>query len=377
MKRPWIVILIALFIMMGPVTVGYCETLYNPTFFASDKEALDVLQSLKGSFFGSSNYPKQTVEIDRYGLRLFSEYLGTKKVWNTWEMYYMTVPDIRTENAILNFKNVTWLSIGGNAVTPAANPWCVTQDNTAATTFCVKNEATARRFADSVATLAAVAGAKWAINGGYEIPSSENWFRNKLNWKKQTGAVLKTVTAGGPFDRAGIQAEDIILTFGGKEVTNAATLWKLQQELISLAAYEIRVAVTVFRRGVVLDKEIVYYNYNVKAGEIRKLIDQPTGPAQPLPEKPKLGATIRSITDEDAKTLSLNSTAGVLVTGVDSNSTAQRMKLMVSDIIIEANGIVVKNSEHLLEILSAPTPVSKLKVKRGDAIVDLVVPVSI
>jgi len=198
-----------------------------------------------------------------------------------------------------------------------------------------------------------------------------------LNFKKQTGAVLKTVLTGGPFDRAGIQAEDILLTFGGQEVADSAALWKMQQALIPLRDYEIKVPVTVFRRGAIMAKEVVYYNYNVKSGEIRKLIDQPTGPAQPLPEKPKLGATIRSITDEDAKTLSLNSTAGVLVTGVDSNSTAQRMKLMVSDIIIEANGIVVKNSEHLLEILSAPTPVSKLKVKRGDAIVDLVVPVSI
>src|SRR5665647_1781403 len=129
MKRNWILLMVALLIVMVPMG-GLCEAWYSsPTFFASDKEALDVLQSLKGSFFGSSNYPKQTVEIDRYGLRLFSEFMGTKKVWNTWEMYYMTVPDIRTENAILIFKNVNWLSIGGNAVTPGANPWCVTQDN--------------------------------------------------------------------------------------------------------------------------------------------------------------------------------------------------------------------------------------------------------
>jgi len=170
MKRPWIVILIALFIMMGPVTVGYCGTVHVPTFFASDKEALEVLQSLKGSFFGWSNYPKQTVEIDKYGLRLFSEYMGTKKVWNTWEMYYMTVPDLRSENAALVFKNVSALSIGKNSISASANPWCVTQDDTASTTFCVKDETTARRFADSVATLAAVSGAKWAIDGGIYDP---------------------------------------------------------------------------------------------------------------------------------------------------------------------------------------------------------------
>lgn len=377
MKRQWIVVLIALFIMMGSLTVGYCETLYTPSFFSSDKEALEVLQSLKGSFFGWSNYPKQTAEIDKYGLRLFSEYMGTKKVWNTWDMYYMTVPDLRSENATLVFKNVSSLIIGGNAVSGSVNPWCVTQDNSAATTFCMKDEATARRFADAVSTLAVVSGAKWAINGGYSAATSENWFRNKLGWKKETGGVLKTVFAGGPFDRAGLQAEDILLTLGGQEVKDSATLWALQQTLIPVKTYEIKVAASVFRRGTILEKEIVFYNYNVKAGEIRKLIDQPAAPVQSAPEKPKLGVTIRPLTDEDVKNLNLPSTAGVMVTGIESNSTAQRMNLMVNDIIMEVNGIAIKDVGHLQETVSASTTISKVKVKRADAIVDLAVPVSI
>jgi len=379
MKRYCAAILIAVFIMTGSLTVGHCETWYAPSFFASDKEALEVLQSLKGSFFGWSNYPKQTAEMDKYGLRLFSEYLGTKKVWNTWEMYYMTVPDLRSENATLVFKTVSSLTIGPNSNTESAavNPWCVTQDNSVATTFCVKNEATARRFADAVATLAAVSGAKWVISGGYTVPSSEDWFRSKLGWKNKTGAVLKTVLPGGPFDRAGIQNEDIVVNFGGQEIADAAMLWKIQQGFVSVNSYDIKVVVKVYRRGEILEKEVTYQNPNVKAAEIRKLIDQPITPAQPLPDKPKLGATIRALTDEDVKTLNLPSAAGVVVTGVDSNSTAQRMNLMVNDIIVEVNGVPLKNVGHLQEILSASTPVSKIKVRRGDAFVDLVVPVSI
>ena len=379
MKRYWAAFLIAVFIMTGSLTVGHCETWYAPSFFASDKEALEVLQSLKGSFFGWSNYPKQTAEMDKYGLRLFSEYLGTKKVWNTWEMYYMTVPDLRSENATLVFKTVSSLTIGPNSNTESAaiNPWCVTQDNSVATTFCVKNEATARRFADAVATLAAASGAKWVISGGYTIPTSEDWFRSKLGWKNKTGAVLKTVLAGGPFDRAGIQNEDIVVTFGGQEIADAAMLWKIQQGFASVNSYDIKVVVKVFRRGEILEKEVTYQNPNVKAAGIRKLIDQPVAPAQPPQDKPKLGATIRALTDEDVKTLNLPSAAGVLVTGVDSNSTAQRMNLMVNDIIVEVNGVSLKNVAHLQEILSASTPVSKIKVRRGDAFVELVVPVSI
>ncbi len=379
MKRHWIVIPITLLIMMGSITAGYCATWYYPTFFASDKEAVEVLQSLKGSFSGWSNYPKQTVEIDKYGLRLFSEYIGTKKVWNTWEMYYMTVPDLRSEKAILDFKSVSYLTIGSNnnTVSAAANPVCVTQDNTVNTTFCFREEASARRFADAVATMAAVSGAKWVIDGGYTIPSSENWFRNKLGWKKNTGAVLKAVSPGGPFDRAGIQNEDIVVNFGGQEIADSAMLWKIQQGFVSVKYPEIKVVVKVFRRGELLDKEVVYQNPNVKAAAIRKLIDQPAAAVQQVPDKPRLGATIRSLSDDDVKSLNLPSAEGVMVTGIDSNSTAQRMNLMVNDIIIAVNGTSLKNVEHLQAILSASAPVTNMKVRRGDTVVDLTVPVSI
>ena len=299
-------------------------------------------------------------------------------VWNVWEMYYMPVPDIRSENETLVFKDVSSLLIRLNTTPGAAHPYCVAEGiRPESAIFCMKDEATARRFADAVATLAGVAGAKWVIDGGYTIPDSESWFRNKLNWKKETGAVIKMVKTGGPFDRAGIQAEDIVVTFAGQEVANGAALWKMQQDLIPRPEYEIKVPVTIFRRGAIQTKEIIFYNYSVKASEIRKLLDQPATPVQVIPEKPRLGATIRALTEEDVKALNLTSKAGVLVTGVDNNSVAQRMNLAVNDVILEVNGIAIKDITHLQEILTSPTPVSKLKVKRGDALLDLAVPVSI
>ena len=378
MKRSWMIVVLALLLVMVPV-IGSCEVWYAPVYFASDKEALEILQSLRGSFWGWSNYPKQTLAIAKYGLRLFSEYIGTKKVWNTWDMYYMTVPDLRSEKAMLDFQNVSLLHIDRINVGSVINQWAVTVDYTSATTFCVKDEATARRFADAVATLAAAGGARWTLTGGYTVPSSECWFRDKLNWKKNTGAVIKTVIPGGPFDRAGIQDEDILLTFGGQEIADSTMLWKIQQGLSSLQAHDIKIKVSVYRKGAILEKEVAYQNFSAKAGNIRKLIDQPAPPAtQPQPaEKPKLGATVRSLTDEDVKTFNLTSAAGVLVTGVDSNSTAQRMNLTVNDIIIEVNGIVLKNGDHLREILSASTPIHKLKVRRGDIILELVTPLTI
>ena len=374
MNRKWILVLLVVCLVSGMAGVG--EAYYEPTLFASDKEALEVLQSLKGSFSGYNNYPKQTVEIDRYGVRLFSEYIGTKQVWNTWEMYYMTVPDLRSEKDALVFKDVSTLSL----FNPVPNRICVNQPNTADTTFCFTNETLARRFADAVATLAMAGGAQWAVDGGYTAPGSENWFRNKLGWKKETGAVIKTVLTGGPFDRAGIQAEDIVVKFGGQEIANNDMLWKIQQALATSKSPEVKVAVQVFRRGSLIDKDVVYTNYNAKAGEIRKLIDQPAAalPGQTPPAaKPRLGITIRALTEEDVKGLGLASGEGVLVTDVEANSTAQRMKMQVNDVIIEVNGVAVKNIEQLQNILVSAPSIGKIKVKRGESVQELVAPISI
>jgi hypothetical protein len=44
---------------------------------------------------------------------------------------------------------------------------------------------------------------------------------------------------------------------------------------------------------------------------------------------------------------------------------------------MEVNGIAIKDVGHLQETVSASTTISKVKVKRADAVVDLAVPVSI
>ena len=383
MKRGIILLVLVTMIITGSISVGHCEIWYAPTFLSSDKEALEVLQSLRGSFWSWSNYPKQTLDIDRYGVRLFSEYMGTKQVWNTWEMYYMTVPDFKTEKATMTFADIHNLYMDTRVV---QKDYTVTSDyildptlpHPADKIFVMKDPQTARRFADAVLTIVVAAGNKLYPQGGYGGAVHEDYFRKNVGWKNATGAVIKTVIPGGPYQLAGMIANDIVLTFNGNEVKDGPSLLEYEKQLANASTYEVKVPITFYRAGKTLTQEITYLNFNVKAGQVRKLLGQdqtaaaipsPTAPA-PAVAKPKFGATVRSLTAEDVKTLQLDSAAGVLVLEVQNEGTAQKMKLLVNDIILEVNGVTIKDSSALQDILSSQS-INKMKVRRGDTVIEL------
>ena len=383
------ILFVSFIVMSSCMSTGFCgDTWYGPTFLQSDKEAIDVLNSMRGSFYGSHLYPKQTLEIDKYGLRLFSEYMGTEKRWaSLWSWDIITVPILKTEKSGIVFANVNDISVGIYQMEYLGqyyDRWAVVvsppaPDNDATgNIFAVADNAAAVRFADAVATLAVASGAKWPVHGGGIGALKESWFRQKLNWKKETGAVIKDIVPGSPYQTAGIMGNDILLTFNGNEIKNCADLSVYEAEISNSDTFEVKVPVTLFRAGTILSKEITYFNYNVKARLVQKLLGQDGTAAQSTPAqpKPKFGASVRALTQEDMKNLKLASTAGVLVLEVMDGGTAQQLKLLPNDVIIEVNGIAIKDLSDLQGIL-ANSSISKMKVVRGETVVELTAAVAL
>jgi serine protease Do len=96
----------------------------------------------------------------------------------------------------------------------------------------------------------------------------------RLKLPSQHGALVRSVTPGGPGDQAGLQVDDVILSFDGQQVTGPEKLrW-----LASLAGVRKAVAVRVQRGARTLD-------INVTLGELPELPAPEPQQSEPDPEQ--------------------------------------------------------------------------------------------
>ncbi|MCL6590452.1 MAG: PDZ domain-containing protein, partial [Firmicutes bacterium] len=84
--------------------------------------------------------------------------------------------------------------------------------------------------------------------------------------------------------------------------------------------------------------------------------------------RPAFGVSARPVNAGDLKTLGLPSPEGLLVTEVKKGSPAEHFALRVNDVILAVNGVAIKNSGQLREIL-ASGEVKSVKVFRGGSAV--------
>lgn len=92
-----------------------------------------------------------------------------------------------------------------------------------------------------------------------------------LGLAQQAGAVVNAVERGGPADKAGLEAGDVILKFDGKTITSSAEL----PRLVAAAKPGSRASVQVWRKGKLRDIPV----------QIGQMVDEGTVAARPLSGK--------------------------------------------------------------------------------------------
>jgi serine protease Do len=149
------------------------------------------------------------------------------------------------------------------------------------------------------------------------------------------GVIVEEVSPGGPADKAGIKADDIILAMNGKPVKDGETLVNevADTPIGSSAAF------TVDRNGKRL-------NLNVNIAE-RAVVwkDQPQF-AEDKPESPstapktapvKFGITITGLKEKERQDLNIQDKTGVKVVSVDPGSFADDIGVQEGDVILSIN----------------------------------------
>jgi serine protease Do len=142
------------------------------------------------------------------------------------------------------------------------------------------------------------------------------------------GALVTSVVEGGPADKAGILADDIIIEFEGKVIKerNDLPIWVANTEVGK------KVKMVVLRKG--------------KRKNLTLMIDElpeneeiaeniPDNPDAVIPSKEILGMSLEPITEKTRKALKLDDDVkGVFIAGVDRNSPAGKKGLRRGDVIV-------------------------------------------
>jgi len=147
--------------------------------------------------------------------------------------------------------------------------------------------------------------------------------------KDEKGALVSQVAKGGPADKSGIEAGDVIVEFDGKKVADMNDL----PRVVASTPVGKTVPVKVLRGGNVVDRE-------VKIAEM----EQKEEVANVSTRKP-LGMTVQNITPEIAKGLGLKTETGVVVASVVPGSPAAKADIRSGDVIQQVNKKPVKDVE--------------------------------
>ena len=141
--------------------------------------------------------------------------------------------------------------------------------------------------------------------------------------ENEKGALISSVTPGGPSEKAGLKIGDVIVSFQGKEIKDSKRL----PYIVSSTPVGTDAEVVVIRKG---DKK----TFNVKLGERPGSDEFMTGDEN---SGLNLGMELETLTPEKARRYGIRDTDGLLVLDVDYNSPAAEAGLRQGDVILEVD----------------------------------------
>lgn len=203
---------------------------------------------------------------------------------------------------------------------------------------------TARYIADSLI-------AKGSVTRGYlGLSPATLTYDYQQRYGVKEGALVTSVMDGTPAAQAGLQVEDVIVRFNGKEVKDDAGL----RDLISRTAPNTRVPVEVRRGGSTRTLDVTVGTNPDNA--VAKAEDPQPEPQQQA-SRGKLGVQILDADKvDDATRQQLNLKAdvksGAVIVNVQQGGPAAEAGIRPGDVITRLNGKSVATSEQLKEIAS-------------------------
>jgi serine protease Do len=177
---------------------------------------------------------------------------------------------------------------------------------------------------------------------GVQIEPISKELAESLGLKKAEGAVVRMVEPGGPADKAGLEAGDVIVKFNGQSVEKAGDL----PRLVGATKPGSKGVVTVFRRGAY--KDLSVHVVELDGPKPQAESGKPAQPAEAALAKSSLGLTLSDLSAEQKRELRVP--GGVLVRGVEGP--AESAGLRQGDVILQLANAQIENVRQLESVLS-------------------------
>lgn len=180
-----------------------------------------------------------------------------------------------------------------------------------------------------------------------------------LGMDDSAGALIGSVIAGEPAEKAGLKDGDVILAVDDKSIENSSALLRA----IADKAPGSTAVLTVFRDGKTM-------NITVTLGERKPGAIGKSGDSGEDREEGELGVTLRSLTEKERRDQKLPNNEGLMIVSVDPDKAAAEAELRPGDIILKANMQSVSTPAELSSIVKefgAKRGAVMLQVKRGNS----------
>jgi len=192
---------------------------------------------------------------------------------------------------------------------------------------------------------------------GVQIQEVTKELAESFGMKSASGALIAGVEKGGPADKSGLEAGDVITKFDGKSINTSADL----PRVVGATKPGKDVVVEVFHKGATK-------NLTLKIGKIPEEGDDAAaksargGPAKAEPNK--FGLMLRDLTPQEHK--KINSKSGVLILNVQG--TAVQAGIRRGDVLMAVGDTDVQSTDQVNKALEgiAPGKLVALRLMRED-----------
>ena len=175
---------------------------------------------------------------------------------------------------------------------------------------------------------------------GVRIQEVTKEIADSLGLKSQEGALVSSATAGGPADKAGIEAGDVILEFNNQKVNNMRKLPKIVADTSIGKSVEVKI----WRNKKLLTKNITVTRLEETSEYKNENSKQITPAVVAIKE---LGIKIRNITNQDVeKRSNLKDKKGVYILEISSDGPLVLLPVQEGEIIIAVANTPVSNVKN-------------------------------